>query len=252
MTFTRVVYSLWLAGWTTNLLLVTVMFTKRRWRRFPIFTAAAGFEVIRGIILFTISARASASLYFISFWITEAVGFLLQLGLLIEVAAILFQNSLRSVFRLGSWVFILTVILTAVAVSFLPPEANTWHDTVDVRASLFTAFLTCELYLVISTKANSMRLNRGGHVMSICNGLALWSIFSLLNFLLIEGLGWHRYKDPSRMSEMILTLVILIYWVRSFWYAENFIPSLLPRVGKLRVRNFDDARVGDFLERRMR
>jgi hypothetical protein len=77
---------LWAAAFAGDLLLLAVLIFRRHYRNFPFFTSLAVFNVAREITLFVIRSRFSRHAYFVTYWALVIPDYLLQVGILYEIA----------------------------------------------------------------------------------------------------------------------------------------------------------------------
>src|SRR5438105_3672307 len=85
--------TLWIVGLFLKGALLIVLTVSKVWRRFPIFTAYASSNFVFGVALYVVHAMSkSNNAYFSVYWISQAMGLVLGLGLyaivqLVSVAA---------------------------------------------------------------------------------------------------------------------------------------------------------------------
>jgi hypothetical protein len=213
---------LWAAGFIGHAALLVVLLVRRRWREFPIFTCLIGYQLLVTASLFLISRYRSGS-YALAYWICAGGDFVFQLALILEIARVVLRPT-------GTWVrdarasFVIagtigTVVALAVCLSVKPlmPSANVW----EVRGDLFTALLTCELFLAMLYASNRLGLEWRNHVMGLAQGFTVWAFTSLVSDTAHMILGWgHQFVILDRLL-MFLYLAALVYWAVTFWIPER-------------------------------
>src|ERR1700758_5159433 len=88
--------ALWAAGFAANVALALVLVWKKRWREFPVFTTWMSFDVLLTIALFGIYRIGSSTLYAEVYWLSAIGDFLLQIGVVLEMARIVLRPT-------GTW-----------------------------------------------------------------------------------------------------------------------------------------------------
>ena len=167
----------WAVGFVGTLTLLVVLLWRARWRQFPILTAWMLFQALDNIALFGLFEYASPGLYTRVYWVGLWPDFLLQLGVVVEIARIVLRPT-------GTWVHdartqFITAGLGGAAVAAVvswwisPPHAN--FTAWELRANLFTSLVICELFVVMSFTANHLGLGWRSHVMAEGQGLTAWA-----------------------------------------------------------------------------
>jgi hypothetical protein len=232
-------FYLWTIGILGNAVLFTVLIFRCRWKEFPVFTTYMGFEFIWGLALYSIYRHGSYDWYARTYWTGACLDFLLQLGVVWEIAYIVLRPT-------GTWVrdarkqFILwgaAGILIAAALPFLvtPPAATLLHR-LEVRGNLFTALVVCELIAVVTRTSKSLGLGWRNHVMALGNGWTAWAVTAILVDGLHSFFGAEHYFRELEHVRMIAYLAALGYWMVQFWLEE---PARQPISPELRAHILD-------------
>jgi len=206
---------------TTALFLVLVF--RRRWRDFPVFTAYMGFDALLLPVLTVIVRYGSRGFYRDAYWSSIFIEFILQLGVIWEIAAIVMRPT-------GTWVrdakktFILwsTIgILVAAALPWLvSPPAATMLGRLEVRGNLFTSLVICELIAVLTRTSKNLGLGWRNHVMALGNGWTVWAVIAIVVSGLHSYFGSQRYFGALEYVRMSAYVVTLGYWMVQFWLEE--------------------------------
>jgi hypothetical protein len=184
-------------------------------------------------ILYLIFQYGSSSLYKEVYWSSVLIEFLLELGIIIEIARIVLRPT-------GTWVrdakkqFILWSslgILLAAALPFLvTPPAATFLQRLEVRADLFTSLVICELIAVVTRTSRSLGLGWRNHVMALGNGWTAWAVAAILIDGLHSYFGAERYFAGLEHARMVVYLVVLGYWTVQFWLKEPVRQPISPEL----------------------
>ncbi len=225
--------ALWAASLVGHVVLVLVLVWRRRWREFPVFTSFVGFGALRTVSLFLVLRYGSKHAYFLAYWITGFADYVFQVALIFEIA--------RDVLRpTGTWVQDARksflgwggaglLCAAALASQIGPPEAKGF-DLWDVRVTVFTSLLTCALVSAMSVAANRLGLLERSPVVAIGNGLGLWALISLLEEFGHVIFGWDRQFVVFVHIREIVYLLVLVYWMTTFWLPEKVRSPLSPEM----------------------
>ena len=233
MTLTTLDNTLWAASLVGNVALVSVLFFCGGRRDFPIFTFFVGFGATRTVLLFLVLRYGTKHGYFLAYWITGCIDYVMQIALILEIA----KDALRTT---GTWVrdartSFLSWGVTGLAGAALiatqigPPQSrglNHW----DVRVTVFTSLLTCVLFIAMSAAANRLGLQQRNRVVAIGQGIAIWAFISLIEELGHVILGWDREFVILVHARMLVYLLVLGYWMYAFWRPEEIRAPLSPEM----------------------
>ncbi len=224
MTVSRLDNVLWAAGFIGHVALVVVLWTKGRRREFPIFTALIAFQALVTIALFLIYRYGSQSGYRRVYWTTAAIDFAFQLGLIYEIM----QGVLRPA---GTWardarknVLLwsgLAVLVAFGAAATIATNQGSMLSKLEVRGTIFTSLLTCELFLAMLMTANRLGLQWRSHVMALGQGLTVWALVALIGDMAHVILGWTREFVVLDWIREVFYLGALVYWIVAFWLPER-------------------------------
>jgi len=225
--------ALWAAGFIGHVALVLVLAIRKRWRDFPVFNGYIGFQVLTTILLFFVSRHGTKHGYFLAFWITAFVDYILQVAVLFEVT----RHVLRPT---GTWIRdarksflgwgLASVMAAAVVVSQLEPPQAKGIDLWDARTTVFTSLLTCGLFVAMSWSATRLGLQQRSYVFAIGQGFFAWTFCSLLEEFGHAIYGWDREFVIFDHIRMIVYLSVLVYWMVAFWLPEKERAPLSPEM----------------------
>lgn len=213
--------------------LFAVLLVRNRWREFPVFTIFAGFESILIPFLFVTSRYGSRDLYSQVFWVSVFIEFVLQLGVVGEIARIVMRPT-------GTWIrdakktFVIwgTIgVLLAAAIPWLvSPPSPTFLGRLEVRGNLFTSLVICELIAVITRTSKSLGLGWRNHVMALGNGWTAWAVIAILVDGLHSYLGVRADFALLEHVRMVVWLAALGYWNVQFWLEEPVRKPISPEL----------------------
>jgi hypothetical protein len=214
---------LWAASFLGDVVLLGVLILRGRTRNFPLFTSLVGFDVLLNIALYTLNAQGMKTWYSRMYWGSEIVDFALQIGVVVEMARIVLRPT-------GAWVrdarkqFILwTSVGAAVAVLLAwgvsPPGLNA-KEVWQVRGSLFSSLVTCEMVLVMALASTRLGLGWRSHVMALGEGLGAWSIVAVAVDSIQSFLGTAQQFAVLDRVRIFVYCAALAYWIVQFWLPE--------------------------------
>jgi len=223
---------LWAAGFIVHAALLTVLLWRGHWKRFPIFTVLMGYNAVRTVVLASLYLQSGMSAdYARAYWIASYIDLALQLGIVYELARLVFRPA-------GQWVqegrkmFLLLGILGAAAAAVIAGKMhpgnrhslNSWLEA----GNLFSAMLILEL--VASMLFSSARLGLVGtsHVTRLVQGWSIWAIADLI------AEGAFSYSGQSRPGFDYLRtgtyFCVTIYWIITLWRPEPKRRTLSPEM----------------------
>jgi hypothetical protein len=229
---------LWAASLAGNAALLFILLYRKRWKRFPTFTAWIAYGILYNLLLVPIYRYGSHSIYVWAYWSGAVVDVALQIAVVVEIARIVLRPT-------GAWSadartrFIGIGAAGAIVAMALAwgahPSAPTWLEASTIRSSLFTSILICELFIAVLMASQRLGLMWRNHVMRLGQGLTLWAIvcFAVDAAHTYYG-GVRNYKLLEHLS-IFAFLAAQIWWIVSFWAAEPARKPLSPEMQRYLV-----------------
>ena len=225
--------ALWAASLIGHVALLLVLVVRKRVRDFPVFTFFVASEVFRTVLLFLVLRYGTKHGYFVAYWATGFANYLFQIALILEIGG----NVLRPT---GRWVLearksflmwgVFGLGVAAIVAYEMGPSQSKGLDLWDTRVTVFTALMTCGLFLAMLTAANRLGLRWRSQVFAIGQGLFLWAFISLLSDVGHTALGWNREFIALDHIQMFTYLAVLLYWTVAFWLPEKERAELSPEI----------------------
>ena len=222
---------LWAASFLGHAALCLVLLMRGRWRGFPMFTAYAAFHTALPIVLFLV--QASRVWYAYLYWSAEVVDFGMQIGLVFEMARIVLrptgtwlQDAKKQFFLWGS----VGVAIAALLAWGVSPPGLKGLEAWQVRGSLFTSLVTCELVMVMALSATRLGLGWRSHVMALGQGLAVWSIVAVAVDGVQSFVGAAQQFATLDHLRILVYCAVLVYWMVQFWVAEPMRRPISPQM----------------------
>ena len=214
---------LWAASFLGHAALLIVLFGRGGRREFPIFTSSIAFQLFNTVLLFLIYRYSTHHAYSRAYWTGAVIDFGFQVGIIYEIARIVLRPT-------GTWVkdakkdFLLwtglAVVVALIASGTITPPAGSAMSKLEVRGTLFTSLMTCELFLAMIMAANRLGLQWQSRVMGFGQGLTAWALTALSGDLAHIIYGWNRNFIILDHVRMIAYLIVVTYWMVIFWRPE--------------------------------
>lgn len=215
--------ALWAAGSALNAALVFVLLFKKRWKIVPCFTAWMIFQLTFAAACFLVYREGSKELYRWTYWLGALVDFLLQLAVVIEIAAAVMK-------REGEWVegaksallpfaFGGLVIAAGFAAAMTPAAPNLLYS-LNARASLFTTILICFLFAAVVRGSQQLGLGWGSRIARESYGLTFWTLAAFATDTLHAY--WRTLPHFHTLENFRIACfqASLLYWCIIFWLPE--------------------------------
>lgn len=217
---------LWATGLVGHVVLLSVLFGRRRAQRFPVFTTLIVVNILRSLVLYCTLRFGTAREYFYTYWSLAIVDVGLQLGVVYEMASQVFRP-------LGTWakdvqngLYILILISVAIAIGLTllaAPAAHDWRQVLVIRGSFFSATLMSELFVGMIGLSTTVGLPWKNHTARISQGLGIYSIVCIL----VEAFDSYFGSSTGAPLALLLThfrmviyLACIVFWIAMLWRNE--------------------------------
>lgn len=184
MHLTGTILMFWAAGLFTHILLLVVLFTRRRARTFPVFTTLIAANIVNAVALYEVANHGTKQSYLIAYFAFAILDLILQLSVTYELARHVFcpTGTWAPDVRKGFLILVGGSILVAVVLACLPtPPERRWLASALDRGNIFSAALQCELFIGMIKYSATARLPWKTHVARIAQGLGFFSFVGLLS-----------------------------------------------------------------------
>ncbi len=225
--------ALWAASLIGHVALVLVLVLRRKVRGFPVFFTFIAFSALGTILLFFVSRFGTKHQYFLAYWTTGFANYSFQIALILEIGRNVLRPTGRWVLEARKsfliWAAVGLGVAAIVAYEMGPSQSkglNLW----DTRITVFTALMTCGLFLAMMTAANRLGLRWRSQVYAVGQGLFLWSSIALLGDVAHTALGWNREFIVFDHVQMFTYLGVVVFWGVTFWLPEKERAELSPEI----------------------
>lgn len=220
--------ALWLAGFLGEVTLATVLFTRREYRRFPIFLAWLVLLIALDPILFLLTKYASNLTYYKVYPLTQILDFGLQSGVLIELAhSVLRPERPRISNRLIGFIVGVTSVAFLAALIWILNQTSESQRVFQAFAraqdlNFVFAFLRLMLFAIIAGCSQMLGITWRNHVIRLAAGLAFYSAVSVIIQLSLSHLPQSNAESYLfsysllNHTQVIAYLCALAFWVWSF------------------------------------
>ena len=205
------------AGLLGHLLLLAVLFKRKRVARFPWFTLLIIFYVVRSVGLVAALRLSGHPAPLFASMIIDLADVLLQCAVLAELS----WNSLQPLGGIRRFTVPLLLVASGIViVNRLAPPGHTTLRTVLVLMHFLLSVLMVEWAIVLAFLLRSLRLSWRSHVAVISFGFGVYSA------ALLAGGGYfttgREMRDYVFFSyfRIVVYLLILLFWSISLWFEE--------------------------------
>jgi hypothetical protein len=213
----------WAGSFLGHILLLSVLFIRRRAKEFPFFTTLISANIVRTIVLFLIQQYGTKADYFYTYWSLAVLDVILQLGVVYEMTSRIFRplGEWASDIKLSLVVWIAGSIALAAGLTWLAsPPTRLWIQTAMIRGNFFSASLLSELFVGMIVLSVTAGLPWKTHVARISQGLGIYSVCTVLieAARIYFGLkrGTYTYDELSH-TRIAVYLVCIVYWIIMLW-----------------------------------
>jgi hypothetical protein len=216
----------WILAIVGDFLLLGVLFSRRLYRAFPIFSIFVLWDAVSDPLLILVLSAHHGSFrhyYFQTYYSFSILEYALGLGVLLEIAANVIRPAKRS-FPKGILFSLMGVmLLIGIGAFFFAAHANAVtindHRTFIVLDTT-VAILRLITFLLIAGFSQILGLNWKNHVLQLASGLAFYSLVMLTvklaqSQLHAGPLYYSRYKDWSQFA-VAGYLCTLYFWCYAF------------------------------------
>jgi hypothetical protein len=213
-------YVLWVTGFGLNLGLLFVLLHKRRFRRFPWFTALIAQDAIQTIVLFCVHSHPRTN--FFTYWSFEAVDGVLHLLVLYEVARVLLAQcelSLGGLVR-RYWSFLAVVVGVLATVALLSPSSPNLPLKMALRIGQMSSVCVGGFtsLLILATFFFGLRFRI--HAQAVLYGLALYLFGKVWVHTLLLLMGNLQQWAALEVSLKPVYHITLLIWIGCLWFEE--------------------------------
>jgi hypothetical protein len=208
---------IWAAGLLGHLLLLTVLFMRKRAVRFPWFTLFIIFYLVRSLGLAMTLRFSGHPINLFATLLLDITDILLQCAVLAELTWI----ALKPLGGIRRFTLPLLLLVSGVLIVLrLAPSRHSSFRTLLVLAHFLLSVLMVEWAIMLAVLLRPLRLSWRSHVAAITFGLAVYSA------ALLAGGGYFTTGREMRdyvffsFFRISVYLLVLLFWSVSLWFPE--------------------------------
>lgn len=208
---------IWAAGLLGHLVLLAVLFMRKRVARFPWFTLLIIFYLLRSIGLVAALHFSGHPAHLFASMIIDLTDVLLQCAVLAELT----WNALQPLGGIRRFTLPLLLLASGILIVMrLAPSGHSSPRTILILMHFLLSVLMVEWAIVLAFLLRPLRLSWRSHVAAISFGFGIYSA------ALLAGGGY--FTTGREMSDYVffsffrisVYLLILLFWSVSLWFAE--------------------------------
>jgi hypothetical protein len=235
--FDRVV---WAASFYGHILLLVVLWSRRRAKTFPVFTTYIVQSIAKTVVLYFVFHHLSQRAYFYSYWSLGIVDEALQLLVFYELARHVFCPTgvwARDVRRTFLGLVCASTLLALLLTWLAHPAAPLRIQTFLLRSNFFSAALLSELFVGTMVLSVTVGLPWKTHVARIAQGLGAFSLVCVATDIVSSYAGMsrdtHTFNQLGHLQIMTY-LACETYWIVTLWQ-EAPAPRELPEAMRTKI-----------------
>ncbi|MGC2164070.1 MAG: hypothetical protein WA634_19385 [Silvibacterium sp.] len=236
---------LWTLSDAGQLLLLGVLFGRRLYRTFPVFSVYIVWQVISDLLLaWILSANHGVPShgYITAYYSFAAIADVLELGVLLEIAANVLSPARQSLQRKILYFFLGTIAVVGICAFFVAAYANAAtfaHPRTFIVMDTTAAILRLITFLLVAGFSQVLGISWKNHVLQLASGLAFYSVVLLVAQLAQSRLhAGPLYNSEYQFWGHVQTcgyLCTLYFWCYAFVKKEAPRKEFSPQMTKFLV-----------------
>jgi hypothetical protein len=233
-----------LAGPAGELLLLLILFFRRSYRNFPIFSAYLAWLLVSDPLLLVLYWQhgVSGPLYYRTYLTFNCIQYAIELAVLFEIAANVLQPAKRLVHKKVLAGIAISIALGALIAFLIAADLNAStlaHSRIFQVINATMAILRLAIFLLIAGFSQVLGLNWKNHVLQLTSGLAFYAVVTLIVELGHSHLrGGPDYEHSYYALEHLRVsgyLCTLYFWCYAFAKKEAPRKDFSPQMTKILV-----------------
>lgn len=236
MLLRSVIYDVWVAGIGLQALLAVVLLARKSWQRYPVFSAYVFFNLFGAAL--TYAVFSNKVVYFYSFWICDAIGIFLGLGVVREIFTNVFSPhpALR---KLATVVFRIAVVLLVV-LAFGVIYAQSGNARGIAKGVLLAAeaarVVEVGLMMFLFLSSSAFGLHWRQNVFGMALGLGMFAAVELVADTMIGHVG-SATAQMFNLAHGVSFSVSLLIWLGYLVAPERLVAVEVPKRAQLEQWN---------------
>ncbi len=226
----------WAVGFAAQLILVAVLFVRRRYLQFPVFTGLIAFECVKHLVLFLVWVTVHhRTVHYYAYANTRLgiVDEVIQLFVFYELASKVFcptgrwAEDVRRGFR---WLIAASAAVAVLLAWLAAPPVNYSIQSFVLRSDFLSAALMSELFIGTLWLSSTAGLPWKTHAARIAQGIGFYSLTCLVLGAVVNYLGFQQGTTVFTAAGEVRSYVwiaALGYWIVTLWQ-EAPAPRELP------------------------
>jgi hypothetical protein len=231
MPIKQFIYGLWLAGIGLQATLGVTLLMKRMWRQYPVFTGYSLFCFLQSLLGYELQGKPQ--LYSYVYWVCEAFGFVLGLGVIYEVFNRLLV-SYPALHRLARRMFqgtgMVLIVLASGVIYFHSAIEGSKFVAAFVLLEEATRIAQVGLVIFLFSFSHALGLGWRQHLFGIALGLGIFTTVELVSITMRAHMGVLATPAFNVVRALSFDTSVLV------WIGYILLPERITRTGEVPKR----------------
>jgi hypothetical protein len=225
---------------TGDVLILLVLFLRRRAGSFPLFTTLIAEELLSGAVGNFVRLHFSLNVYKYTYWSLGILDETLQILVLYEIAVHVFCPTgvwARDIRRTFVGMSAISIVVAFLLAWLAQPAAKYPMATFIQRSNFFSAVLISELFVGMVVLASTVGLPWKTHAARIAQGLGVYSLLCVAIDIVTNYVGVADMVHVHLHLSQLISLTWIgceVYWGVTLW-AEAPAPRELPEAMRIQI-----------------
>lgn len=211
MALRSIIHDVWIVGIGVQVLLALFLMTKRTWKKYPVFSAYAFFNLFEAAVTYAVSGNGLV--YFYTYWVCEAIGIVLGLAVVREIFMNLFSPH-PALHKLATMIFrgaVVALVVLAYVVIYVQSGSARGIPNAVLLAAEAARLVEVGLIMFLFLSSSAFGLHWRQNVFGIALGLGTFAAVELVTVTLIGHVSSSTAQALSLIRGISFSTSLLIW-----------------------------------------